>query len=235
MLGSPLAVAALLSAGGAIGREFHDLLLSLGPVAAWPLDEETGTTASDATGNGHDGTYAGLYTLHQPSIMPSHEGRSAYFNGTLATSVQVPDAASLQLGADGSLVAWASCSDEHFNSLVVKDSLLAGYGLDMRDGQHSSIWTRGLAGTSVLEGDFVRAARLLVGRWSGGNASVWANGAKIAEQLGGWKTAAANVSPVEIALDTPFSADTVGKLQYCAIFDRALTDAEIARLWAASQ
>lgn len=38
-------------------------ILALDPIAYWKLDETTGTTATDSSGNGHHGTYTGTYSL----------------------------------------------------------------------------------------------------------------------------------------------------------------------------
>lgn len=47
-------------------------ILADGPVAFWPLNETSGTTATDTTGNGHSGSYVGTagtnYTLGQAGI-----------------------------------------------------------------------------------------------------------------------------------------------------------------------
>jgi hypothetical protein len=53
-----------------------------GPQAYWRLDEPTGsTTAHDATGNGHDGTYAGGVTLGSPGAIANDADTAATFDG----------------------------------------------------------------------------------------------------------------------------------------------------------
>lgn len=51
----------------------YNAILALDPIAYWPLWESSGTTAEDVTGNGHDGTYTGTYTLGGAS---GDDGRS---------------------------------------------------------------------------------------------------------------------------------------------------------------
>jgi hypothetical protein len=40
-----------------------DAILALSPIGYWKLNETSGTTAADLSGNGYDGTYTGTYTL----------------------------------------------------------------------------------------------------------------------------------------------------------------------------
>jgi hypothetical protein len=75
-----------------------------GAVAFWPLDEASGqTTASDATGTGHDGTYAGAVTLGGPGA-PKNGNAAATFSGGDAT---VPYSADLNQ-ATYSVEAWVN-------------------------------------------------------------------------------------------------------------------------------
>jgi RHS repeat-associated protein len=59
------------------------------PLAYYPLDETSGTTAADASGNGNNGTYAGTYTLHQPGALAGSGGGTAvsFSNGTVSGTV----------------------------------------------------------------------------------------------------------------------------------------------------
>lgn len=53
------------------------------PQAYWRLDEPVGsTTAHDATGNGHDGTYTGGVTLASPGAIANDADTAATFDGT---------------------------------------------------------------------------------------------------------------------------------------------------------
>lgn len=49
--------------GGGSPSTFSDLILSMNPVGYWPLDETSGTTAVDHSGNGLNGTYENTFTL----------------------------------------------------------------------------------------------------------------------------------------------------------------------------
>jgi hypothetical protein len=65
-----------------------DVILGLGPVGYWPLNETAGTQAVDLSGNGHHGTYSGTHTL---ANWAGGDGDNyADFRGGLVT---IPDAA----------------------------------------------------------------------------------------------------------------------------------------------
>src|ERR1035438_9353240 len=68
---------------------YQQALLSLNPIAYWPLDESSGTTAYDVIG-GYNGTYNGTYALAQPGPTNSFFGASSYsaaFDGVDGKSV----------------------------------------------------------------------------------------------------------------------------------------------------
>jgi Concanavalin A-like lectin/glucanases superfamily len=83
---------------------YNDAVLADSPIAFWPLNETTGTVATDATGHGHDGTYTGTFTLGQTGI---GDGDTAVlFNGS-SGYVAVSDHAALRPGYGAwSLEAW---------------------------------------------------------------------------------------------------------------------------------
>lgn len=66
------------------GSPYPTAVLADRPSAYWRLGETSGTTAVDATGNGHAATYAGSYTLAQPGAISSDAGYSTTFDGSSA-------------------------------------------------------------------------------------------------------------------------------------------------------
>lgn len=49
-------------------------ILQDNPVGYWPLDEVSGTTAFDRSGNGRNGTYTGAVTLNARDMVPGSKG-----------------------------------------------------------------------------------------------------------------------------------------------------------------
>jgi hypothetical protein len=75
------------------------------PVAWWRLGETSGTTAANQAAGGA-GTYAGGFTLNQPSLLATDMvNRAVAFNGS-SGRVSVPSSAALQLTNKISLEAW---------------------------------------------------------------------------------------------------------------------------------
>jgi hypothetical protein len=81
-------------------------VLSYGPVAYWPLNEESGSVAYDISGNGRNGAYTGV-TLGQDGIgdggtCPLFDGANDYVNIIAAQNAYN--------GAEGALIVWAKAS-----------------------------------------------------------------------------------------------------------------------------
>jgi hypothetical protein len=76
-------------------RTYSATVLADHPVAYWRMDETTGTTMADATGNANNGHYAGIYTLGQPgaigggSAAVAFDGQSGAASVLSSTSLQV--------------------------------------------------------------------------------------------------------------------------------------------------
>jgi hypothetical protein len=61
---------------------YSQLVLADRPVGYWRLNETSGTTAADSSGNGHDGTYNGGFTLNQAGALLDDSSPSVLLNGT---------------------------------------------------------------------------------------------------------------------------------------------------------
>ena len=87
-----------------------------GLVAAYAFDEESGTTVTDASGNGNNGT------ISKATWSTSGKyGDALQFNGTNAL-VSIPDAASLNLSSAMTLEAWVDPStvDDNWRDVIYK-------------------------------------------------------------------------------------------------------------------
>jgi hypothetical protein len=72
---------------------YATLVLASSPLFHWRLGDTSGTTATDASGNGRNGTYNGSPTLNQPSLLPGDlTNGSVLFDGT-NDYVSIADAA----------------------------------------------------------------------------------------------------------------------------------------------
>lgn len=74
----------------------------------WPLQETSGTTAVDSTGNGNDGTLSGLSFASDSVAGPtSFLPNALHATGTTQKRVTIDDDPTLRGGQDFSLCAWA--------------------------------------------------------------------------------------------------------------------------------
>jgi len=91
-------------------------LLEDGPIMLLPLDELTGTTAHDITGNGHDGTYHGV-TLNGGSVLGTRP--TAHFPGTASLGyVSVPSTSPIEPTNDFTIEMLVSEDANHQGSSI---------------------------------------------------------------------------------------------------------------------
>ncbi len=105
-------VAAMTSGGG-----YASVVLADSPLAYWKLDESSGTTAVDSSGNGRDGTYAGGYTLSQSGIGGTNT--AVLFDGSTAY-VDFGNPAAFDIATGLTLEAWVKTSDSGYQYVLVK-------------------------------------------------------------------------------------------------------------------
>lgn len=91
------------------GASYDAEILADSPVLYLPMNELSGTTAYDLTGNGHDGTYndngTGLPTLGEDGPITSDPANN-YAPGFGGNDVSVPDHSALDITGDISLGIW---------------------------------------------------------------------------------------------------------------------------------
>jgi hypothetical protein len=133
-----------------------------GLVAAWGFDEGSGTTAGDATGNGHSGA------IFNATWATGKFGGALSFNGVDAW-VTVADAADLHLASGMTLEAWVRPSEvSGFETVILKERGSSGlsyalYANDSDRGNAPAGYLRtGVGGDRGVPGD----ATLPVDAWS---------------------------------------------------------------------
>lgn len=194
------------------------------PVAAWSFDEGSGSVATDATGNGHQGTVSGATWT-----------TSGYFGGALAFSgashsVLVPDADGLDLTGPMTISAWVYSEQimEDWASIVQKETDayflhaysflgVAGAGITGGAGCCTLVW----APSATPLGAWTHLAMT----FDGSQLIYYRNGAPIG-------TTAAS-GPVEVTSsplwigNNSFGENFVGSIDEVRIYDRALDALEI--------
>jgi hypothetical protein len=127
-----------------------------GPIAWWKLDEGSGTTAADASGNGSTGTLQGV------TWATGHLGEGVMFPGVTDTDVAIGTPAILDIGGSMTITAWANAASFHlltnFDDVIIsRDDRfvnLSGWSLkgteDCDNQQHFALQL-GIVGPNYVE------------------------------------------------------------------------------------
>lgn len=210
-------------------RSYRNEVLADGPLAFWMLDDASGTTAGDASGNGRTGTYTNGPTLAQASIIPTTTDTCVSFDGS-NDSVDVASA------------SWMDVSSITVEA-VVNLPLSGTRAIVSRDNNTQRDWYLALSGADLYWG--VRNASnalvevgpvtLLAANTSthiactfsaGGTAKVYVNGAEASSSAvsGNLRTASA---AIRVGAYLNISGYLNGKAQGVAIHGAALSAARI--------
>lgn len=135
----------------------------MSPVAYWKMEETSGTSAADSSGNSYGGTYINSPTLDQTSLVASDPaGNSVLFNG-LTQYVDIGFNSQLVSATNGTLALSFKPETDATTSLLFYSGNLAGeYRLSIyaRSTNTFAIYFRDSSGESTVETDI---------SWSAGN------------------------------------------------------------------
>ena len=223
--------------GGGIGVARADLQTGL--VSYFMLDEESGTTVADSSGNGHDGTLYGLAV----AWVPGHSG------GGLSCST-AQDEAGVQFPTTGMSVTagtislWGYLSEPQagrtryfFGHTTGRPPATASYSDRIQIYMNSGVNTLslGLGDTHARRTDITTLAlkkwHHIVLTWNNGNYVVYVNGAKAAE---GTYTGLTALDPVASISDdsNPDEHEAFdGVLDETRIYSRAISADEVKQLY----
>lgn len=141
-------------------------MLADSPLGLWTLDETSGTTARDASGNGKHGTYAGAPALGQKVgqfLCPTFDG--------VNDTVSIPDAAQVFAGQPLTWAAWFRTTMQGYSSILAKYNAFqnnAKWNLRLDDNEKLNAYFDSSSGAlRAISGQVVND-----GRWHYG-AAVW--------------------------------------------------------------
>ena len=196
-----------------------------GLVAAYGFDEGSGTTVTDASGNGNTGTVSGATWATAGKY-----GKALQFNGTSAV-VTIPDAASLHLTTGMTLEAWVNPST--VNCKLARRHLQGQRQLLPRGHlQPTSQPGAGMiAGGSY--GEAYGTATLTTNTWSflaatydGADVRLYVNGTQVASTAH-TGTIATSTNPLQIGGDDIYGQNFAGLIDEVRVYNVALTPAQI--------
>lgn len=217
--------------GRVVGGDLLTQQLADGPLAAWPMQETSGTTMLDASGNGRHGTYNGGVTLAQSPLIHG-AGYSASFNGTTGRGV-VADAAWMDVDDwTVEIVAYAN-SLTSLKSPIARDAEAGSdraWLMRFNSGDCNSLaWNNSGKLYVINGGDDIATGTpyVLAMTWSSiaNRARVWVNGSVLQEVA---VTGTGRAVSRAIAVGGDFNP-WQGRLSHAAFYDRALSADDIFR------
>ena len=218
---------------------YTEAVLADNPIHYYPLDETSGTTATDlgslATSGG---TYTGGFTLGQPSAAP-RLGKSVQFDGAVGTFV---DLGLFHPGDSVTLEAWVNADA---NASSTFRAVIARW-----DGSYEMDWNQTDVGNLVIRNNAnafgVVATRApiarsqwhhMVGVFDGGTLTLWVDGVQGTSQTIGGVLQNAGPTPDRVLIGATRSGNFnwKGRIDEVAIYNTALTAAQIRAHFRASE
>ena len=199
------------------------------PVGEWKFEENTGTTASDTSGNSNSGTLSGTAV---PNWVQGRVGNALQFDG-LGSYVAVPDSDSLDCTTALSIEAW------------VKTDVVTGDGVTRRIVDKGSAYALAASEQIYFKLYTNGAARGIGYTWSSSDIGVWHhivgtydaaggnNNVKLYQdgQLVGQMTTTGNLDATTSILNIGRQGSTSGRfdgiIDELRIYNRALTSSEV--------
>jgi type II secretory pathway pseudopilin PulG len=221
------------SANAILAPQYKSVVLGDSPVGYWRLDETSGTTAKDSSGNGNNGTYSGGVTLNQQSIL-SDGNAAATFDGS-SGYVEIPYNASLNPPIF-SIEAWVKPTTTG-TYLYVAGTLrttlvtpITGYRLArLADGRWMFSIGDGTSdpsiyATSTAVNEYVH----LIGTYDGARLRFYKNGVLESTSAGTLTLSQNTTKPLRIGAPPETSSNFFnGTIDDVAIYNRALTAEEV--------
>jgi hypothetical protein len=199
-----------------------------GSIAAYSFNEATGTTVTDASGNGNGGTLSGATWTTQGRF-----GNAMSFNGT-TSFVSVADAATLDLGSSGTIEAWVKLSSlDRWHGVIAKGSInddaAHNYALEINNSNRvRCILGNGSAKlqldstVTVVAGQFYHLAC----SWNGATVSLFINGTLNAS-ITQTQTPAGNTAPLFVGQFGGNTDRLSGIIDEVRIYRRGLSASEV--------
>lgn len=221
-------------------RGYKDIILADNPVGYWRLGESSGTTAVDSSGNGRNGTYQGSPTLGVAGGIVGDTDKAMELHGVGTDFISVPSAGVADTGNAITVEGWVNLDsvpaiDNNSPCLIAEQfpsgsSVRFAVGLDftatgkMFAGFYDGTWRRAIAPTAVTIGSWEHWA----GTYDGTTIRLYRNGAEVASSVQSVALPATGGGEWRIGKRWDSDQTLDGRLDEAAIYDRALTAAEIS-------
>lgn len=204
------------------GKIYKDAVMGDQPISYWRLGEASGTTSTDSKGT-NTGTYAGGVTLAQAGAIGDGD-TAALFNGSTGRS-DIPDAANLRFTTAFTFEAWVFPTASGTEAVILCKNASTDYEwrLDTANPPKQQMTGLAVSGSAVP----LNAWSHLAVTYDGTNVRYYLNGV-----LDGTVASAAfpsSTNAARIGARTSGSLWFTGSLDEVAVYDHALTVAQISR------
>lgn len=108
---------------------YEEAIINDNPVGYWRLGETFGTTAQDASGNGHNAVWSGSPILGEPGVLVDDADRSVRFASGHSGTLTAPSAATIPSGNEVSVELWTQFDDtaRWRNTTLITTTSAGGY------------------------------------------------------------------------------------------------------------
>jgi RHS repeat-associated protein len=203
-----------------------------GPLAYYPLDETSGPSATDASGNGNGGTYSGSYTLQQPGALAGNGNGTAvsFGGGTVSGNVSGVNTAPGAYTTVEMWIDWNGTDDEmpfSFGTSSIYDLWLYNGYFGFNSG-HGDIW--GTTAPSANSWHYI-VAEFYNGALSG--SKLWIDGTQRSlSQVRGVAYSDTAATGFNISGDSADAYPFTGSIDETAIYGYPLSPPQIAAHYA---
>jgi hypothetical protein len=208
--------------------------VSSGLVGWWPLDEGTGLTAHDISGQGNNGTWSGVPsspndTYYTAGLIGSYAG---YFDGS-DNKVTIGTQPVYQFTGPFTLSAWVNTLSSNGTILSMQNSGDNGYNLGLYKGVIRFCVYANTAQSCVGGGSYPLSSptwTYFTAVFDGSNISVYANGAFLASNPAPAPTTSTGLLAFGVAQRGGYT-DFSGSLDDIRLYNRALSASEISSFY----
>lgn len=210
-------------------------ILTDSPTLVWPLDETSGTTAADATGNGNTGTYNGGTLASGGLIGPDPNARldsGEYIVSDSAIAITIPFTLEVWTEWDASTVngLWGRPDFAGFYDSPNDYALIYGFAAQGAGStQLSTVVNAAVSSTSLTSGASVLTRSFLALTVTSTTATLYVNGVEVDSATADFSSYSSN-HVIGIGSSTGMFSGLVG---YFALYPSALSAARIAAHYAA--
>lgn len=224
---------------------YQSAVLADSPIVYLPLDDLSGTTATDASGNGHNGTYTNAPTLGQTSLLTGGSGKSVLFSRASSQWIDLGTVAALSsLTSAWTLECWMKPSSNGNSGLGLitkaydgsRVAFALGFGLSgdgstLQGGFYNGAWRVAIGATPTANTVYHVAVT-----WDATTLTLYQNGSSVATNAPGSSPSnASNATWLARRWDGSATSNFYdGYLDEIAIYGTALSSTRIAAHYSAA-